>query len=263
MENTLMKIGLSRLQASAYLFLIEHGPSIPRVLINELDITRTNAYKVLESLEVMGLAYKVTRNKKIVYSPADPSSLSSLVAQKRNDIISLEHDVDNVMQGLRRRYSEQNRRLEVETKTGKVAMKDEFEKQAKLNQPIYFYKTRADIPFLGFEVMDKIRSEQSQESPRRYGITPDSPEGPLSKEIDNRTRLTRTWIDEKEYTAPVEWSVSGDRLIIQVFDGAGSVVSMNNPLIAESFKQIWQLSDNAIKSAPGYKTFPRKARRLI
>ena len=73
MKNTLMKIGLSRLQASAYLFLIEHGPSIPRVLINELDITRTNAYKILESLEVMGLAYKVTQNKKIVYSPADPS----------------------------------------------------------------------------------------------------------------------------------------------------------------------------------------------
>jgi predicted transcriptional regulator len=262
MEETLIKTGLSKLQAEAYLYLLSSGSSAPKELMNKLNISRTNTYKVLESLEHLELVIRNKNNKKVMYSPADPAALSSLVAEKRNNIIALEQNINQAMQQLRNSYSKHNSTVNVTAKTGKQAMIEAYKEQSKRKQPIYFYKTRTDIPFMGFETMDKIRRWQGKET-TRFGITPDAPEGPLSKEIDERTRLTRTWINDKSYTAPVEWSVSDDRLLIQVFEGNGTVLSIDNALIADAFKQIWQLSDGAIRSNPAYKSMPKKAKRLV
>ena len=255
MDQLLINAGLSELQAKAYLFLLENGPSAPKALTIKLDITRTNAYKVLESLEAIGLVYKEERKKKLVYSPADPSALASLVAEKRNRIIALEQNVNEAMAGLRQQYS-RNSSFSASSFAGKQAMMDAYESQGQKGEPIYFIKARADIPFMGHDTMSNIRIRQANAAPKRYGITPDSPEAKLAANLN----LERTWIKETEYTAPIEWSSSGNELIIQVFDGNGGVIRIDNPLIAESFRQIWNFANRAITNDPGYVNMPRKAR---
>jgi sugar-specific transcriptional regulator TrmB len=262
-EQTLMNAGLTKLQAQAYLYLIEHGTVVPKELTDKLDISRTNAYKVLDSLEELQLVNKIEINKKIVYSPADPTALASLVAEKRNDVIAVEQSINIAIQQLRSTYTKQNKNTILTTRTGKKAMIKAYEEQAELKQSIYFYKTRADIPFMGFEAMDKIRRLQGKKALKRFAITTDSPEAPLNNEIDASTNLNRTWISENSYTAPVEWSVSGDQLLIQVFNNKGATVVIDNTFIAEAFKQIWKLSDNALRSKPSYKQLPLRAKRLI
>jgi predicted transcriptional regulator len=263
MENTLISAGLTKLQAQGYLYLLKNGPSPPKLLMNKLNISRTNTYKVLESLEKVGLAKKEIRESKTVYSPEDPSSLATLVAEKRNNVIELEHNVNKAMQELYSSYRKHQSSVKVETLTGKESIIKAYDQQAKNGQQIYFLKSRTDITFMGFEVMDRVRKDQGKLSKHRYGVTPDSPEASKNKDIDKRTNLTRTWINESDYTSPVEWSVSGDSIVIQVFDGDGSTVVIENELIAESFRQVWKITDKALRNTSTYKLFPVKAKRTV
>jgi hypothetical protein len=111
--------------------------------------------------------------------------------------------------------------------------------------------------------MDKIRRLQGKLSKKRYGITPDSTEAPLNNDLDKKTNLIRTWVKENSYTSPIEWSVSGDELLIQVFVGEGESVNIKSYLIAESFKQIWNLTDDAVKNNKNHSQTPIKAKREI
>ncbi len=255
MEQTLISAGLSKLQARAYLYLLELGSSAPKNLADKLATTRTNTYKVLESLDAIGLVYRSELNKKVIYTPADPSALSALLADKRNSIIALETHVNEAMDNLRRKYG-RNTSLSVSSFAGKQAIVDAYESQSQKGEPIYFVKARSDIPFMGYEMMSSIRIKQSN-NVKRYGITQDTPESKMASNIN----LDRTWIEESEYTAPIEWSVAGDELIIQIFDGNGSVIKIQNQLVADSFRQIWSFSNSALISNPSYKNMPIKARK--
>jgi sugar-specific transcriptional regulator TrmB len=263
MELILINSGLTQLQAQTYLYLLENGPSAPKSLLGHLKISRTNAYKVLESLEDLDLVTKEEIDKKLVYSPKDPSSLASLVAEKRNNIIALEQNVDRAIQQLRKSYAKQYKGVSIVAKSGSHSIIKAYEDQAELGQPIYFFKSRTDITFMGFEAMDRIRRLQAKKVTKRFGITPDTPEGAKNIKIDESTNLKRTWIDDKSYTAPVEWSVSDNQLLIQVFDDKGTAVVIKNNHIADAFRQIWDLSDEALRNNPSYSSKPLKAKRVI
>jgi len=263
MENTLIQAGLTRLQAQVYLYMLDHGSVVPVALTKNLSITRTNAYKVLASLEELGLAKRKTQNKKTTYYPENPTVLASLIAEKRNEVIALEKSVDQAMRGLQNKYRKQITDVHAEVLIGKDSILESYDKQAQLRQPIYFVKSRADIPFMGFEAMDEVRRKQGKLSNNRYGITPDSTEAPKNKEIDKSTHLTRTWISENDYTAPVEWSVSGDTLVIQVFDDEGKSIVIRSDLIAKSFIQLWNITDKALRGLVDYKKYPVKASREV
>ncbi|MGH7240649.1 MAG: helix-turn-helix domain-containing protein [Candidatus Saccharimonadales bacterium] len=255
MDQLLINAGLSALQARAYMFLIDNGSCAPKDLTKKLDITRTNTYKVLDSLDRLGLVHREKLNKRTIYRAADPSALASLVADKRNNIIALEQSVNEAMSRLRQKYNK-NSSISLSSFAGKQAMISAYERQGQKGEPIYFIKSRSDIPFMGYDLMSSIRTQQSHKVPKRYGITTDSPEAQLSADFN----LERTWINEEAYRAPIEWSVSGNELIVQVFDGNGAVIRIEHALIADSFRQIWSLASRAIQDDANYPGMPQKAR---
>ena len=263
MEKTLIEAGLSRLQAQVYLYMLDNGPVSPTILTSNLSVTRTNAYKVLESLEKLELVKRRTKNKKATYYPENPTALISLIAEKRNDVIALEKSIDKAMRTLQNKYRKQKTDVYAEVLVGKQAIVESYNKQSQQRQPIYFVKSRSDIPFMGFEVMDEVRQRQGQLSTGRYGITTDSAEAAKNKALDRSTNLRRTWINENDYTVPIEWSVSGDMLVIQVFEDEGKSVVIRSDLIAKSFIQLWHLTDKALRSSMDYKKHPVKASREI
>lgn len=263
MENTLIEAGLSRLQAQVYLYMLDNGSISPTILTKNLNITRTNAYKVLESLEKLELVKRRTQNKKATYYPENPTALVSLIAEKRNNVIALEKSIDKAMRNLQNKYKKQKTDVRTEVLIGKDSILESYAKQVQQKQPIYFVKSRADIPFMGFEAMDEVRRKQGKLSNDRYGITPDSVEAPKNKEIDRNTNLTRTWINENDYIAPVEWSVSGDMLVIQVFEDEGKSIVIKSDIIAKAFIQLWHITDKALRSSVDYKKHPIKASRKV
>lgn len=260
MEELLIQAGLSEAEAAAYLFLLEHGTAAPPAVAAGCGLTRTNAYKVLDSLQSVGLVSQAEQHKKIVYTAADPAALATLVAQERNRVIALEQSVKTAMSQLRAKY----RRSSGTTSTlahghGSQAIVEAYTDQAKRAAPIYFIKSRADVPFMGFETMHKMRYLAAEHGIERFGITPDVAENPITPNADVRTNLTRTLIPADAYTAPVEWTVSGDELRIIKFEGDGEAISVRDPAIADSFREIWQLANRAARPH-GAKKSPRDNR---
>jgi len=262
-DEILKQIGLSDHQIKAYLYLLKHGPTPPPQVAKQLKLTRTNAYKVLGQLIEMGLVSRLELNNKLHYRAEDPIALASIAAEERNRVIALEKNVKEALKQMRHQYQQSSGTVEVQKYQGEVAIKALYEHQAKLGQPIYFVKSRADIPVLGFELMDYIRKLPVKLNIDRYGITPDAPEAPANPQIDKSTKLTRTWIPAEDYTAPVEWAVAGDELTIINFSDKTSAIRIKDAAIAEAFRQLWLALDKNLRTQAAYKRLPRQAKRKI
>lgn len=263
MEDLLIRAGLSQAQAQTYLFLLENGESTPPTLAKSLGITRTNAYKVLDSLEEIGLVHKSDVSKKLTYKAAEPSALASIVAAQRDRVITLEHNINDAMQQLRRTYRTGQAVSKISKEEGKAAMVRAYEHQAELRKPIYLIKSRADIPFMGFEEIHRIRYLGNKYGTKRFGITPDAPENPAGPNIDSKSNFTRTWIPTEDYTAPVEWTLCGDELLIEVFEGTGRVIRIQDQEVVDSFKELWNYIDKQARSVKGYRAYSPSAIRKL
>jgi predicted transcriptional regulator len=263
MEDLLANTGLSAPQASVYLYLLKTGASAPPAVAKALSLTRTNAYKVLDSLVEMGLIRKSEINKKFVYQAEDPIALTGLVARERNRVITLEQSVREAMHELRSTYEKSSSDRDVRTFRGNQAIKSLYINQAKLGQPVHFIKSRADTHAMGDETMESIRQLTARPGTGQYGITPDAPDVAASAAMDRSAGLTWTRVGADDYTAPVEWSVSGDELLIIDFDKEASAIRIRNATVAKAFEEIWRLIDNNVRANPEYKKLPEQAEREV
>ena len=253
------QLGLSDAQAAAYRLLLEKGPTAPPDIAKKLKLTRSNAYKVLDQLVEAGLVSRLRSDKKLQYKAEDPIAIASIVANERNKVLALEKSVKEAMTELRKTYNQSSSSAEVQTYQGAVSIKALYEHQAKLKQPIYYIKTRADIPFMGFETMTRIRKLTVPFGTQRYGIIPDTPEATTDPRIEQPINLERTWITAEAYTAPVEWSTCGDELMILIYDKEASGIRIKNRILADAFRQLWQAFSDSLRADPNYKRLPRKA----
>lgn len=257
------EIGLTESQATAYLHLLRKGPTAPPAMAKVLKLTRTNAYKVLDQLLELRLVRRAELNKKLVYQAEDPIALASLVSEERNRVIALEKKTGAILKQLRQRYQKSTGGGELATYQGKIAVRNVFERQASLGKPIYFIKSRADTPFMGFETMHYIRYLATKYGNKRYGITQDTPDAPVNPEVDARSNLERTWFESQDYTAPVEWSVSDDELVVVSYDDPPSAIRIKNAEVASAFHQLWMLLDKKLRESPRYKKHPLHAKRKV
>jgi predicted transcriptional regulator len=262
-NELLEEIGLSELQAQVYMYLLEKGPTSPPALTKALKITRTNAYKVLDQLFEYRLVKRSEIQKKLIYQAEDPIALSSLVAQERNRVLALEKNTKAALKQLRLAYQKHNVVTDVQTYQGSEAVKSLFVHQASIKEPIYFIKCRADILALGYDTMGHLRHLGDKFGTKRYGVTPDVPEAPIQDVAKNEPHLDRTWLPAEDYIAPVEWTASGDELLIINYEDPIFSIRIKNRLVAEAFKEVWKILDKNLKSNPNYKTHPIHANRKV
>lgn len=254
----LVATGLTEQQALAYALLIEEGRITPSNAAEKLNLSRTNSYKLFDKLVSMKLATKQEVAKKFVYSAANPQFLTNLVAEQRNIAVSREVAVQAVLGDLLAKYHTYNDQPFVSTVTGRIKVADAYRTQIQQKQPIYFVRSHMDIPVMGFDVMHEIRTIPARHDGRRYGIAPDIATGTTNNpEADKRSNLDRTWMKDEDYTAPVEWSVSGTSLLIVLFDTEPHAITIDHPAIADAFRQIWHLLNTCLKAMPYYKDLPR------
>lgn len=252
----LIAAGLNEQQASAYALLIESGELTPPKATQRLHLTRSNAYKVLDKLVELGLAAKKERNKKFVYSPTHPIALSRLAAEQRNIATAQENAAQEVIAELLIKYRTHTDQPDVSTVSGRRGVAEAYRQQIRQKAPIYFLKSTADIATMGFDTMHTIRTEPERHGLVRHGITPDK-----STTASKDSKLKRTWMRGEDYTAPVEWSVAGENLLIVMFGKEPHAVIIDNPVIAEAFRQLWHILDGCLRAMPYYKNLPRTSNK--
>lgn len=262
-EEVLRQVGLNKHQIATYLLLLKNGPTPPPQIAKKIKLTRSNAYKILDSLAALNLVSRAEIDKKLIYKVEDPIVLASLVAEERNKVIALEKNVKAGLSELRQMYQKTVSDSTVLTYKGSSAVKNLYEHQANLKEPIYLIQGRMDRLSMGFEAMSYIRHLGNKFGTKRYAITPDVPDSPINPKIDESTNLTRTWIEANNYISPVEWTVSGDELMIINFEDTPSGIRIKNASVADAFRQLWLALDINLRTSPSYKKLPRNAKRKV
>lgn len=256
--SKLIAVGLNEQQAQAYALLLEKGSVSPAQAASKLNFSRTNAYKVFDRLVEFQLAIKKEGKKKIVYLPANPLSISNLVAEQRNLATEREEAANTLIAELLAKYHAHTKQPYAKVVTGRSQVADAYRSQIRQKETIYFIRSRADIPIMGFDTMHEIRTIPARFGTKRFGINPDIATGttqnPLASE---RSNFKRTWVKQEDYTAPIEWSVSGSTLLIIVFEDEPHAITIENPVIAEAFRQLWHIMDTCLRAMPYYKQLPR------
>ena len=256
--SKLIAVGLNEQQAGAYALLLEKGSVSPTQAATKLKLSRTNVYKVFDKLVEFQLASKKENKKKIVYLPTNPMSISNLVAEQRNLATQREEAANIVIAELLSRYRSHTTQPYTRVVTGRSQVADAYRDQIRQKETIYFIRSRADIPMMGFDTMHDIRTSPARFGSKRFGINPDIATGTTdNSEPSKRSNFTRTWVKQEDYTAPVEWSVSGSTLLIVMFEDGPHAITIESPVIAEAFRQLWHIMDTCLRAMPYYKNLPR------
>lgn len=256
--NDLIATGLNTTQAHAYALLLQQGSVSPPQLAERLELTRSNAYKVLDQLVELKLAQRKEIKKKYVYLPDNPMALSNLVAEQRNIAAAREDAVKNVLKDLLAAYHSHTDQPSVRVVTGRNKVADAYRQQIDQLEPVYFIRSRSDIPVMGFDTMHELRVLPGRHGVNRFGITPDLGTGTTVSNGDDRSNLKRTWVRQEDYTAPVEWSVSGASLLIVLFGAEPHAITITSPIITDAFRQLWKIMDSCLQAMPYYPDLPRK-----
>ncbi len=85
-KQTLIRIGLSTFESSAYIALLQIGKGSADSVASRAQIKRSTAYLALESLFRQGLVGKIPRQRKMLFLAGDPSELLKIEQEKIRDI---------------------------------------------------------------------------------------------------------------------------------------------------------------------------------
>lgn len=264
--SILVEAGLTESEANAYTFLVENSPIAPPSLAELINETRTNTYKLLESLEELGLAQRDESEKKIKYWAKNPSVLLEHVKSRQEQAELYTKKIQSGLPSLVNEFMKHNEQPGVRFFQGKGGIEQIYNDQLSCSDSeVYFIRSLNDVVDFDEEELHVIRNRFVENNIHRYGITqdhkskehllPEAERMPIS-ESDKAMNLHRTWIKEEDYTAPVEWASYGDKVSIISFgeEIIGTVIESKQ--IAESFRQIFKLLNKSISSIPEYKKLP-------
>jgi predicted transcriptional regulator len=256
----LMRFGLSESLAAAYLVLLQNGKLRPPELAELTNETRTNSYSLLDKLVELKLAKKVKDGKKVLYEVEHPAAFERFIQRQRDEALERERLAKDSLPELLNMYQLNSERPGVRYYQGKKGIIEIYKEQVREGKHIEYIRTRADIDFLGFRFTHSLRVMAPDAGVTRHVFSPDSPEVPINwQESDNEYKLTRTWFKPQDYTAPVEWSVFGNKVAAISFGKEAVGMVIDSPQIAESFRQIFTLLDEGLRRRDGYNSLPKRA----
>lgn len=259
-------IGLTKVQAEAYKALVDHGTQTAPALAARIGESRTNGYKVLDKLVELGLATKEPQGGKFTYAATSPAALEQFVRQQAEVVHQKERRLNSELPHLLDYYFAHSERPSIRYFEGQDGIVSIYKDQVTSGEKAYCIRALADIDFLQFDELHRLRNLYPKFGIERHMIIQDTnpvkalppdEQFPIA-DSDKLMLLHRTWIHENDYTAPVEWVAYGDKLSITQYgeDAMGMVIE--SPPIAKAFRQLFGLLDEGIRRRPEYPLMPFK-----
>jgi len=250
--------GLSPTETKCYETLLTQTAWKPSQLAKAVNQTRTNCYKILDNLVGKGLASRVDDAKVLHYRAANPSRLFDLALAERAEAEIKQKELELSAQQLMSQYIKTHEQPGIRFYQGKANITLMLESQVKPGQSIHFINSLAGISYFSYEEMSRIRRLAVEAGIPRFALTPDNEFVPKKYlEHDEANLLTRTWMKQSDYNAPVEWGVADDTLYIISYGKDALGLTIQSTQIADAFKQIFKLIERGQKSQDWYSTLPR------
>lgn len=264
-EEILYEAGLTKPEAKAYITLVKNSPCTPPALADLISESRTNTYKLLETLEQKNLVSRDDTKKKLRYWANNPSVLLDSIKKQRLDIETAEKRVQDSLPSLVDEYFKYSEQPSVHYYNGNDGIRQMYQDQLNDAVPITFTMSLAVRDFYGEQGMHDLRNQFPARGIKRKAFYPDTPHkleaGEPKTPIDESDRLMllrRTWVDEKDLEAPVEMGVYGNKTYIISLGNEVVGMIIESPQIAAYITELFNLLDRKIRAEPGYDKLPQK-----
>lgn len=259
-SRILQEAGLTKAQTDAYAALVKNSPCTPPKLATIINESRTNTYKVLEQLEDLGLVSRDETQKKLRYWANNPSLLIDSIKKKRLAAEESEKRFKDSLPALMDEYFQHSERPGIRFFQGKEGIEGIYEDQLHTAKPIHIVRSWKDRDFFGKGVYSIWRKRPAKHGIPTIMLSPDVPDANNDPELDKKLLFTRTWMDQNEYTAPVEWDIYGDRVSVISFGEEAIGMIIESPQIAESMRQMFAIMQKGLRANPEYSSLPKHGR---
>lgn len=252
--------GLSPTETIAYRTLLTKKEWKPSELAKIVGETRTNMYKILDRLTELELATRYDKDKKLHYRAANPTRLIELARLKRIEQQEAEATLESHAQSLLSEYVHTHDQPGIRYFQGKDDIAIIYKEMSNTKGEIVFIHSSSSVDFFSFDVLHNLRMMAVNNKVPRKAIVADGPRAPIDyKEKDPLVYLTRTWLAQNEYTAPVEIGVYDNTIYIISFGQEAIGLTIESPQISDAFKQILNLLSKKQTESLGYDKLPVKA----
>ncbi|HQT44560.1 MAG TPA: helix-turn-helix domain-containing protein [Candidatus Micrarchaeota archaeon] len=224
--ETLEELGLTANEAKLYLILVRSGKLRANELAAKSGMQRRTVYDTLAQLERKGLAGKADINGVLAFTPAPPSSLITLLEEKRNGI-------EKILPSLSREYEGEGK-SSVSVVYGVSGMKTMLEDIISLNADFCVYYGQLQI----FDYLPKyfpiFNEKRKRLGIRAKYILLDTPQ---SRERSKLIPLANfKFIDPSSLSAGVWWTYA-DRLILFILEKEPIMIFIKNADLAKTFRK--------------------------
>lgn len=237
----LQNIGLSRSQAAAYLKLVENGELSPPEISKLTGESRSNAYMILQRLEELGLIERVDKSRRVTYQPLNPVALEELAETRKKQAIMTENQIKNSMPMVLSYFYSFTEKPGIRLLQGVEGLKEIYKDTLRTKKDIYFLRTPADVKTLGNDYFERYKKKRAALGIKTYAYTQNTPEARRHSQDDKVNKMVRTWLKPKDYSAPVEINIYGNKVAFLVYGEDIMGVIIQNPPIAESMRQLFRL----------------------
>lgn len=100
-KDAIKALGFSDIESKLYFALAENGACTAGQLARKSGVYRTNVYDALRSLVAQGLASRVLRGKKSVFSPTDASCFRQLVKRRVNETSATAESIAEMLEAIK------------------------------------------------------------------------------------------------------------------------------------------------------------------
>ena len=263
-EEIFVEAGLTDSQAKTYLFLVKNSPITPPALSNLTGEARSNTYKVLEQLEELNLAQRDESEKKIKYWALSPSALLDNAEEHLELHKSRAKKLKVSMPTLISEFAALSEKPTISYFQGKAGIERIFEDQISSGCDVTFVRSKEDRKLYGYEKMRELRTAFVTNNVSRKTFSPDSGDIPKNwKDLDKKRSLKRIFMRANDYTSSVEWAVYGNKLSTISYGTEAIGIIIESPQIAEGFRQLLTLCEEALTSRQDYNDLPTLANHII
>lgn len=238
----LQSLGLTKSQAIVYLRLVENGELSPPAVAKLSGETRSNAYMILQKLEELKLVERIEKTKKITYQPLNPIALERLAEDKRQQVIKTEEHIKQALPQMLSYFYSFTEKPGIRLLQGVDGLKEIYKDTLRTRKDIYFLRTPSEVQVLGHDYFTQYKKKRVELGITTYAYTTNTAEARHHKAADDKkNKMIRTLLKPKDYDAPVEVNVYGDKVAFLSYGEELMGIIIQSPTIAESMRQVFKL----------------------
>ena len=257
MDTTLFtQLGLNPKSATVYETLLKRGPLPAQSIASETKLKRPTVYVLVDELKKAGLVTErkvglTGQVKKTVFAPEHPNRLQDLVASQEQELGRLKQSFEGTLPSLRELYALASERPGVRVFVGKDGLKAIYDDILATGKDFLLVRTPQEKSVFP-EVVHRFIDKRVEKGIKVRALTPRHPGAKPQK--DKSRLFSRTWVSLKDYTAPVEIDIYGDKVAFLSFGKELIGAIIESTQITGAMRELFALAETGATSVSPVKT---------